>query len=263
MTVPPPVTPTPARLSRSCRVVRMMIDTGSPLSGRVVRSSGRCARPRSGRRVGVGPGCGDRCRSGLGSGCREVQGSGSSGLHMPGAAYLAKITSNTARASGVSSPLRVLLPPRRCWGPMVIPRVRLRSVSSGAGPSWSSRNRVSSATSPSSLGPTPAAVRTRSASNWSRVPASTKPGSLVIDLRITSTCSGVIARGPGRPRSPRARVPGVPRVKCSSWSQQRGLGQPAVRFGAGDPPPDPEHVLQDLAPISLGVVSACSRASIR
>ena len=32
MMVPPPVTPIPARLSRSCRVVRMMIDTGSPLS---------------------------------------------------------------------------------------------------------------------------------------------------------------------------------------------------------------------------------------
>ena len=45
-------------------------------------------------------------------GVPEVQGSGSAGLHMPGAAYLAKSTSNPARASGVSSPLRALLPPR-------------------------------------------------------------------------------------------------------------------------------------------------------
>ena len=57
------------------------------------------------RRGGVGPGCGGRCRSGLGWVCPEVQGSGSAGLHMPGAAYLAKIASQVAHASGVRCPV--------------------------------------------------------------------------------------------------------------------------------------------------------------
>ena len=129
---------------------------------------------------------------------------------------------------------------------MVTPRLRARSVSSGSGPSWSSRNRVSSARSPSSLGPTPTAVRTRSASNWSRVRASTKPGNLSMALRMTSTCSALIC-----PRAWAAAVAGSTGssgwpVKCPSWSQQRGLGQPAVRFGCRDPPPDREHVLPRL-----------------
>ena len=87
-------------------------------------------------------------------GVPEMQGSGSSGLHMPGAAYLAKIASHVARASGVRSPETAVIASWRCL-PSEMPRRRARSVSSGSGPSWSSRNSVRSALSLSSLGSDP------------------------------------------------------------------------------------------------------------
>ena len=63
-----------------------------------------------------------------------VQGWSSAGLHMPGAAYLAKITSHTAHAWGVKFALAVVIASRP-WAVVVKWRLRARSASSGTGPS--------------------------------------------------------------------------------------------------------------------------------
>ena len=102
--------------------------------------------------------------------------------------------------------------------------------------------------------------RLRSAS---RVAASTKPGQFVDRLADHLDVLGV-----DRPRACAAAVAG--KHRCQRFAGQRraaaqqgGLGQPAAGLAGRDPPPDRQHVFQDLAPISCGVVSACSRASTR
>ena len=196
------------------------------------------------------------------AGVPAVQGSGSSGLHMPGAAYLAKIASKTADPSGVSSPLMVDIASERCL-PFESPRLRARSVSSGSGPSWSSRNRVKSAASLSSLGPTPTAVRTRSTSNCSRVTASTKPGSLSMALRMTSTCSPLIS-----PWTWAAAIAGSTGGNDAPVNARRGANNAAsVNRRLASVVEIRQRIastsFQDLAPISCAVVSTCNRASKR
>ena len=82
----------------------MMIDTGSPLRSPRLRSSTRSARPRAARRVGVGPGCGGRCRSGPGWGCRTCTARGRRGCTCRGRRIWRRSPPRVAHASGVSSP---------------------------------------------------------------------------------------------------------------------------------------------------------------
>ena len=102
-------------------------------------AGGRCAcrgrrrpigrgRRRAARRGCAGRGCG--CRPGWRpvGGVPLMQGSSSAGLHMPGAASLAKTASMVARASGVSQPLIGVMP-SMSWRPMVRPRRLARSMS--------------------------------------------------------------------------------------------------------------------------------------
>ncbi len=132
--------------------------------------------------------------------------------------------------------------PSRCWGPKVRPRFLARSVSSGSGPSWSSRNSILSAAFFSSAGPTPVALRTRSVSICSRVAVSTQPGRSghgvadLVDMLAVDQPGGLGGRGGREHRGQRLTGQGAPRP------QHLGFGQAAVGLGGGDAPPDPQDV---------------------
>ena len=259
-TVPPPLTPTPARDSKSCRVVRMMIETGQPVElTQLARSSGRCARPRSARRAWRWSRV--RWSSSIWAwvGVPEVQGVSSAGLHMPGAAYLAKMASQVAHASGVSCPRMPIIAVGclvcrravRACGRVRCRRVRVRPGRAGTG----SR----AAASVSSLGPTPVASRARSTSNWAAVVGSTKSGTLFdgladdLDVFPGDRPGALGGRGGGQHRVQRLPDQGAPRP------QGGGLGQSAPGFGGGDAPPGAQHLVPGLGAQLLG---GCARPAV-
>ena len=104
----------------------------------------------------------------------------------------------------------------------------------------------------SSVGPTPAARRTRSVSICSRVGASTKPGMRSMASRILSTCSPLISPaglgGRGGRQHRRQRFTG----QRASRPQVGGFGEAAVGVGRGDAPPDPQDVLPGFGAQLLG-----------
>ena len=134
MTDPPAVFADPAARFNSPNVVVTMTVTGSPWccpsspDAKTIRpiasiaSCTRCPWERSSASI---------CSC---VGVPLIRGSGSAGLHIPGAANFANNGSHTAKNSGVTLPDNADIPSDRC-GPIRTWRLRARSASSGSGPS--------------------------------------------------------------------------------------------------------------------------------
>ena len=132
--VPPPVTPIPARDSRSCRVVRMMIDDRQSVELTQFTAHQRDASDGDHRVVlALGQAAVIVVDLGLG------RGAGGAGFGVVGVAHarggvLGEDHFPHRPGFGVRSAVSAVIASRPCR-PMVTPRLRARSVSSGSGPS--------------------------------------------------------------------------------------------------------------------------------
>ena len=154
--------------------------------------------------------------------------------------------------------------PSRPWGPTVSPRLRARSVSSGSGPSWSSRNSTLSAVFFNSWWarhrPPSARGRSRFARGWV---CRRSPAIWPMASRILSTCSPLSS-----PTAWAAAVAASTGAKDSPVRARRGPSDAASASRRPASVAEMRHRIrrtsfQDLAPISFGVVSACNRVSAR